>query len=240
MKEKYFSRYMVNVSVRIDYYSLEDFREVFFKAIQGRLGELSFEKRTLTEEERETVDVDSISNNLAITIEDIINNRCIISGPFTQNGQTYNIIVGSHFLFCNSIVTYYAKAIENVIVGFRDILNLAGYGNYVSLNMLTCRTECGLFIERPGDLGLVFEEEFFPNTFKNLKNARYVDSFEDNGVSVDLLREYRKGVDETDGRKVHRFWVESFASIPCKNIVLEKEISLALKTGEIYVEKCFK
>lgn len=240
VKEKYFNRYAVKVAVRIDFYSLEDFREVFFKAVQARFGELSFEKRPLTEEERELVDVDSISNNLAITLEDIINSRCILASPFTQKGQTYNLIIGSHFLYCDTIVTNYNKTIGEVESVFRVLLNFAGYGNCVSLNMLTCRTECGLFIERTGELGLIFDENFFPKSFRDLRNARYVDSYDDNGVVVDLIREYRRGINTENGKQIHSFRVESLSSIPSKNLVIEKELSLAIKTGKDYVEQCFK
>lgn len=229
---KNFNRFIKGVSIRVDFYSLYEFRECFFKALQKKKGGLCFESRAMTEDERQDINIDSVSYNLSVTFEDILSRTCLFVDPIHFDGFDMEIIVGSHFLYCNAKIIDYVKYDKVAEDTFCNILNFREFKDKLSLVDIECHTHTGVFINNLDDRKHIFKDGFFPNDYSGLINARYVDSKQGhNGVNLDLIREYRMGINEITSATAHSFIVDSIAKIGCEDYEISKELIAALKDG---------
>ena len=242
MLSKFFSEIAQTISFRADFYGLDSFPEAYFDRLQlEHEGGLRFEKRPLTEDERVQVDVDSISRTLSLTIEDIISDSCLIVSPIANDYFSYDVIIGHYFLYCQIRIKVFEKTIEQSNSVFQNLFDLDFYSKQLTLIQITCNSLSSVTLDSLKMSMAVFHPGVFCFFTPSVEKGRYVDVCNhDEETNVSIIRVYRRGINNQDGKTVYQFYVESIASAICSNNTIKEVIPKLLDTSLQYSSKCYK
>lgn len=230
-------------SFRIDFYSMPAFKDEYVEMVRKYVGDVFFEERVLSEEERQIVDVDTISDNLKITIEDIISKRNYIFRGIDFSGVLGELYVSPYYILVRFLPQQGHAFDAHCLDCLPELFKEKFLKNKVNILNLYCitRHECNLFKK---DIWQVLDVDAFPQIDLNTFSAgRYADSQQGKNCFVDVIRDLRSGVveDETLRRFINVVIYTMAQPLSRENIydtILTSDTMLQESLGE--VAKCFK
>lgn len=190
------SQFAEDLNIRIVYSSLPDFKDQYMTQIRENNKGCSFRERIITQEEAQIINVDDISVELDITIEDIISKKVYVINDFADfTDYEATLYIGAYFtalIFRLKGQRFQDKHIE----GMASLLDMSAFTPLLNITSYTCRMLHAVAVSEE-DLWSVLDAEAFPNTGTNAINRQSSETYQDGGFDIDLNRDLRKVTDET-------------------------------------------
>lgn len=189
------SQFAEDLNIRIVYSSLPDFKDQYMFKIRENNEGCSFRERIITQEEAQIINVDDISIELDITIEDIISKKVYVINDFADfTDYETTLYIGVYFtalIFRLKGQKFQDKHIE----GITSLLDMSAFTPLLDITSYTCRMLHAVAVSEE-DLWNVLDAEAFPNVGTNTINRQLSETYKDSGFNVDLIRDLRKVINE--------------------------------------------
>lgn len=190
------------IAFRIDFFSVPSFKNEFVEIIGNIIGPAPFQERLLTEEEKQKIDIDSIVNNLDNSIEEIISKKIYKFYDFKISNISAELYISQYYLFLYLNYKGDSSCENNYLLKVSEIFNtLKPFSTKLTPQKISLISTYHALIEEKL-LWNVFDKEAFPlMESNNLVNGRYADQHLYKSMSINLIREIRKGYYEVDGNE---------------------------------------
>lgn len=190
------SQFAEDLNIRIVYSSLPDFKDRYMVHIRENYAGCSFRERIITQEEAQIINVDDISVELDITIEDIISQKVYVINDFADFADyEAKLYVGAYF----TALIFRLKGQnfqEEHIKGIASLLDLSSFTQLLDITSYTCRMFHAVLVSEE-ELWSVLDAEAFPNVGTNTINRQLSETYHDDGFDIDLNRDLRKVTNDT-------------------------------------------
>lgn len=207
------------------------------------IGSPSFQERLLTEEEKQKIDIDSIVNTLDNSIEEIISKKIYRYYNFKICGISSELYISHYYLFLylnykgNNTQIDYLSGVCDVFDRLKDFKTKLTPQKISLISSYHAQADTE-------QLWTVFDKEAFPlMESSNLVNGRYADQHLYAPMSIDLIREIRKGYNEGNEQEerydvnITSYATEEISSVG--DIDFHDIFSNMLKNSNNEVTRCF-
>lgn len=189
------SNFAEDLNIRIVYSSLPEFMDQYMGKIRKENKECSFRERIITQEEAQIINVDDVSVELDITIEDIISKKVYVINGFADfTDYETTLYIGAYFTAF--IFRLRGKRFNyNSVAKIADILDVSKFSDLLDITSYTCRLLHAVVVSE-SDLWNVLDQEAFPNVGENTINRQISETYTDELFEIDLNRDLRKALNE--------------------------------------------
>lgn len=179
---------------RIDFFSVPSFKNEFVESIGKIIGPAPFQERLLTEEEKQKIDIDSIVDNLDNSIEEIISKKIYKFYDFEICNISSELYISQYYLFLYLDCKGNKMGLNGYLSKVSEIFNaLNAFSTKLTPQKVSLINTYHTLIDE-NSLWSVFDREAFPLVESaNLVNGRYADQHLYESMSINLIRDIRKG-----------------------------------------------
>lgn len=241
-KEKYtksMSQFAEELNIRIVYSSLAGFMDKYMSKVRTKYIECSFRERILTQEEVQIINVDDISVELDVTIEDIISKKVYVINRFSMFGDDeITLYIGAYFTaFIFRLRGQNFK--HNYVSKIASLLDMSAFLKLLDVTSYTCRLYHAVVVSE-ADLWNVLDREAFQNVGANAINRQISETYQDEGFEIDLVRDLRRIITEGECEEyVSHITTIVHLPIPSECKLLPQDIESAVCAAEAETTLCF-
>ena len=233
------SRFAEDLNIRIVYSSLPDFMDKFMAKIRKENEGCSFRERIINQEEAQIINIDDISVELDVTIEDIISQKLYVINGFADfTDYEANLYIGAYF-------TAFVFRLKGKRFNYENIaktvamLDISEFANLLDITSYTCRLFHAVAVSEK-EVWSVLDQEAFPNVGDNTINRQISETYKDGEFEIDLNRDLRKALNE-ENEEEYISHIMTMVHLPVTNIKLPDSNCLenALHAAELESTLCF-
>ncbi len=212
-----------NIRLRLDYFSMPGICRKIVDVVHELYGGEVPERRLMTTYDKELLDLDSISNVLDVTIEEIIQKPVSIFSDSVLGGYPVRIYVAENFLFVNVTIPEEVrlKSYKDVSGEFSKLLDciIERVGEDLKIIRVTSTIYAPCIIDK-GDVERRLNVALFPIIAENGRNARYAENYNEDGFDTTTIRDILYGTIDVEDQKHLVYKIEctinsSTAEIQC-------------------------
>lgn len=182
-----------SVAFRLDYFSVPSFKNDFVERLGAIIGKCDFQERLLTEEEKQKVAIDALSNTLDVSLEELIGKKIYKFYNFKIGDMSSELYISPYFLLLYIDKGRTIATSWNEISAIFSLLK-SDFSLSLSPQNLLCITSYYASVDE-GQLWTIFDRDAFPVLDDaNIVNGRYADKHKYDSSDIDLIRELRKGI----------------------------------------------
>lgn len=185
------SQFAEDLSIKIVYSSLPDFMKQYMVRIRESDEKCSFRERIITQEEAQIINVDDISVELDITIEDIVSKKVYVINGFTDfTDYESTLYVGAYFtafIFRLKGQKFDKKHISQIA----NLLDMSAFATLLDITSYTCQLFHAVAVAKD-DLWRVLDQEAFSKVGAHPINQQLSETYQDGDFDIDLIRDLRK------------------------------------------------
>lgn len=202
-----------SVAFRFDFYSMPSFRNKFVENAIKAFDKRGFTERLLTEEEKQTINIDTVCSVLDNSIEEVVSKKVYkLEGISCSDGNEIDLYISPYFLFI-----YFKRKKDKDVPwdSLQDIFNLlAQYKEEIDLQNISCNVVFQAETDEDG-LWHVFDHDAFPTLDTDTMTVgRYADSHKYADMTVELVRIVRIGKNrQPDGTEIDPCYFVNITSI---------------------------
>ena len=184
------NNYLREVSFRLVFYSLPQFKDKFIEEFVGLFpeGNKNYKEDVLMDVELQTVDVDAIAADLGYPIVDVARARTYVFDNVTIANQMATVYVNPYYVYVNVHMNEGEKSFSDDFIN--DLNKIFGCKalEKCAIKQFYCLTSHSCELEQV-ELNEVLDLKAFPQMdWERLGGAVYVDNYKNGDYSVDLKR----------------------------------------------------
>lgn len=203
----------VSVAFRFDFYSMPSFRNSFVEQVKSSFALNGFTERLLTEEEKQTINIDAVCDILDNSIEEMLSKKVYkLELTLPQDRASVDVYISPYFLYAH------CSRKQNKELSW-DELNkvfrlLKDNVQQIDLQNIACIT---VFQAEVGgkELWQVFDHDAFPTLdVETMTVGRYADSHQYDNIVAELVRIVKIGTcQQADGSEINPCYLVNITSI---------------------------
>lgn len=177
-----------SVAFRFDFYSMPSFRNTFVESVKEKLQIRDFTERLLTEEEKQTINIDALCSVLDNSIDEVVSKKVYKMVCTTPGDDSLELYISPYFLF-----VIYSRTEENKQIPWEILQTITSLLVEREGDIDLQNTSCHVLYQKKTDetqLWDIFDHEAFPTLDTGAMTVgRYADKhkYGDN-VTVELVR----------------------------------------------------
>lgn len=235
------SQFAEDLNIRIIYSSLPDFMRQYMVQIREGNKDCSFRERIITQEEAQIINVDDISVELDITIEDIISKKVYVINDFPDfTDYESTLYVGTYFtafIFRLKGQRFNEQHIDKIA----NLLNMSAFTTLLDITSYTCRLFHAVVVAKD-DVWNVLDKEAFPNLGTHPINRQLSETYKNvkYDFNIDMKRDLRKVTNEADEEAyASHILTMVYLPVPSDGKQSSQCIKDAIQTAEEETTLCF-
>ena len=234
------SSFAEDLNIRIVYSSLPDFKDCYMSKIRSDNDGCAFRERIITQEEAQIINVDDISVELDVTIEDILSKKVyVINGFAGFDDYDVTLYIGAYFtaLICR---LKGRRLKDEHVCKIASLLDLSDFTKSLYFSSYTCRLFHAVAVSKD-DLWNVLDPEAFPIVGVNTVNRQLSETYRVKNFDIDFNRDLRTVVNEeiNEEEYVSHIMTMVYLPVPKDGKYDPETLRSAIHVAEIETTLCF-